>query len=62
MKLTKAIHSDISELVKLLKTLFEQEALYSLGIKNPSPFRVEWQEWIKLQKDNKVFLRDEICA
>ena len=62
MKLTKAIHSDISELVKLLKTLFEQEALYSLGIKNPSPFRVEWQEWIKFQRDNKVFLGDEICA
>jgi GNAT superfamily N-acetyltransferase len=26
MKLTKAIHSDIPELVELLKTLFEQEA------------------------------------
>ena len=26
MKLTKAIHSDIPELIKLLKTLFEQEA------------------------------------
>jgi len=38
------------------------QALYSLGIKNPSPFRVEWQEWIKFQRDNKVFLGDEICA
>jgi hypothetical protein len=26
MKFTKAIHSDIPELVELLKTLFEQEA------------------------------------
>ena len=26
MKLTKAIHSDIPELIELLKTLFEQEA------------------------------------
>ena len=62
MKFIKAIHSDIHELVELLKSLFEQEALYSLGIKSPFPFRVEWQEWIKLQKDNKVFLGDEICA
>jgi N-acetylglutamate synthase-like GNAT family acetyltransferase len=27
MKLTKAIHSDIPELVELLRTLFEQEAV-----------------------------------
>jgi hypothetical protein len=31
------------------------EKAHSLGIKDPLPFRIRWQDRVKLQKDNKVF-------